>query len=172
MYLDNLKRKPTVIIIMFALIGAIFAYLAFIRRSLFWLIIFTYMLLCSTIQVSRYATQKMMELVRRKYFMVDQGLSYKPMVGRILMLVFSISSPFYLFWFLVSFIATLNVYFFIVLYFPILTLSFLTFWFVYRAWNTLEGGAWLFWGFHVVMFFFVQLLGWCVRISFLKEFFG
>lgn len=171
MYLKNLKRKPTIIIIIFSIVGAIVTYVAFWKHNLFWLIIFYCMLLFTMIILSRYSSKKMMGLIRKKHLLIDQGKQYVPSLGKMSLLTFLIALPFYLIWFLISFIAVLDPYAFIMLNLPILTLSFLAFGFVYRVWNTLEGGSMLFWSLHIVIFFGVQLLGWVVRINFLKEFY-
>ena len=73
MYLENLKRKPTVIIIMFSFIGAIFAYLAFVRCSLFWLIVFIFMVLCATILVRQVRRAKNDGAGAKKIFYVRAG---------------------------------------------------------------------------------------------------
>lgn len=163
------KRKPIFMIITFSLIGAIVTYFAFFRHSLFWLIPFYVMLLFGMTVLSGHASEKMMGLVREKYVFVERQEAYCAPIRNMYLYIFLIALPFYLIWFLVSFIAALNTYAFIILYLPILTISFLTFGFPFFAWNTLGGRGWCFWCFHIAFYFVTQFLGWIVRSTFLQE---
>jgi len=162
---------PIVMSVTFSVIGAIVTYFAFFRHSLFWLIPFYVMLLFGMTVLSGHASEKMMKLVRVKYVFVERQEPYCAPIRNMYLYIFLIALPFYLIWFLVSFIAVLNVYAFIILYLPILLLSFLTFGFPFFAWKTLGGRGWCFWCFHVGAYFVTQLLGWVVRSVFLKAFY-
>ena len=171
MYLENLKRKPTVIIVVSSFNGMMVGYLAFSRHSLFWSIIFFWMLLFAMIISSRYFSKKMMHLVWQKQLCSDQEKPYRTPIGKMFVLVFLIGLPFYLFWFVISFISALNAYAWVILNLPILTLSFLTFGFVYQTWRRLEGKGWHVWLFHVGIYGVVQLLGWIVRRTVLQAYY-
>ena len=169
MYLENAKRKPTVIIIFFCLMEVILWYLGFICDFFPALILFYCGLMLGLILLSKYSCEKMIKMKWEKLSLIQHNKAYIPQKIKMIRYVILIASPFYLLWFLITFLSCLNAYFFVILNFPILTLSFLSFLFLFDLWKELEGNKSLFWGLHIVCFLLIQGLGWLVRHVWLAE---
>jgi len=169
MYLKNLKRKPTVIYMTFvAMIGGA-GYLGFVENYFICSAIFLWWLLLAFILISRYGVRKLILLKAQQSVSEDLGVQYKPSLWKTMGVLLMIGLPFYYFWFIISFLACINGYFFILLNLPVLTLSFLAFGYAFSAWKDLKMRGWIFWFFQLFMYTFIQGLGWLVRVGRLSE---
>ncbi|MBQ3014641.1 MAG: hypothetical protein IJD75_05860 [Clostridia bacterium] len=171
MYLKNLKRKSTAIYITYTFMVGIVGYFGLFRNSFICSVLFFWWLLLAFILISRYGSRQLVKLKIKKQILIDQGKEYKLQNEKMLGLILLVALPFYYFWFLITFLTCMNGYVFIMLNLPTLTLSFLALGHIFPIWRDLEAKGWVFWGVHVGMYAFTQILGWTVRTIWLSDFY-
>lgn len=163
MYLENQKRKSTVVYITYGCILGVIGYLGIVRHWQIFTILFFVWLLLAFILISKYGCQRLIKLKLEKKLAIEMEREYKTPAGKSFIFLLIIALPFYYAWFWISIFASMNGYVFVMLNIPSLVLSFLAFGQVFFVWCALEVNRFAFWGLHVGTYVLIQLLGWAVR---------
>lgn len=171
MFLERKKRTPTAIYITFVCMTAIVWYLGFWEDVFIFTVLFFWWLMLCFILLSRYGSRRLLVIQGKYQLAIHTNEPFRILHRKLIGLIFLISLPFYYFWFLISFLACMNGYFFIILNLPILTFSCLVFRCVFLVWRSLETSSGIFWGMHIGMYILIQFLGWIIRATLLSEFY-
>ena len=172
MYLENKKRKPTVIYVTLAFCTGIAGYLGLVQRHLIWLLLFWWWLLFDLILISRYGSRLLVKQLLRKQIAEAEGRAEPVSIWRFSGILLLIALPFYDFWVSITFFTCLNPYFFTVLNFPVLVLSFFAFCAPFATWREIGLRGRIFWMIHGAVFLLAQVLGWGIRFLGLRDFYG
>ncbi len=172
MYLKRVKRKATVIYVTFALMIGIVGWFGLFQNNQICFVLFFWWLLLAFLLISQQGSQMLLKLEIRKDILRDQGEEYKPPYADLIRVALMIGAPFYYYWFLITFLAYMNVLFFLMLQLPVLTLSGFAMAHAAPSWHYLGARRWSFWMIHLGMFGLTQLFGWIVRNTLLIQFYA
>ena len=172
MYLKRVKRKATAIYVTFALMIGVVGWLGLFKNNQICFFLFFWWLLLAFLLISQQGSQMLLKLEIRKDILRDQGEEYKPPYLNLIRVVLMIGAPFYYFLFLITFLAYMNILFFIMLQIPVLTLSGFAMVQTLPTWRYLEAKRWIFWLIHLGMFGLTQIFGWLVRNTLLIQFYA